>query len=335
MNNMDIKDDTAMAARLETWCKAIDEMGSRLGSRPAATPFLAGLIHHAGQRPRLPARAQAKTPHQHTEPVSDNPLDLNLREVGVLLRNGRLSAETLTELAAERLGKVHKWTNAVERSISKKPERFGKGAIEGLAAPEASNNAADIAAFIPTLTLGIPGTPVLAILLGVLIIHGINLGPNLVFEEPALFWGLVMSFWVGNIILLFLNIPLIGLWVKVLAIPYRILYPAIIVFVCIGTYSVNANAFDVLILAAFAAIGYMFRTLGYSPAPLILGFVLGPMLEENLRRSLLVSRGDPSVFIDRPISLSILILTLTIIAAPLLMSAWWARKRATASPVKR
>jgi TctA family transporter len=222
---------------------------------------------------------------------------------------------------------------AVERSISKNPKRFGKGAIEGLAAPEASNNAADVAAFIPTLTLGIPGTPVLAILLGVLIIHGINPGPNLVFDEPELFWGLVMSFWIGNIVLLFLNVPLIGLWIKVLAIPYRILFPAIIVFVCIGTYSVNANAFDILILAAFTAVGYTFRLLGYSPAPLILGFVLGPMLEENLRRSLLVSRGDPSVFIDRPIALAILLLTLAIIAIPLVASAWRSRKGEVRSSV--
>jgi TctA family transporter len=142
-----------------------------------------------------------------------------------------------------------------------------------------------------------------------------------------------MSFWIGNIVLLFLNVPLIGLWIKVLAIPYRILFPAIIVFVCIGTYSVNANAFDILILAAFTAIGYTFRLLGYSPAPLILGFVLGPMLEENLRRSLLVSRGDPSVFIDRPIALTILILTLAIITIPLVASAWRSRKGEVSSPV--
>lgn len=216
---------------------------------------------------------------------------------------------------------------AVERGIAKDPDRFGKGAIEGLAAPEASNNAADQAAFIPTLTLGIPGTPVLAILLGVLIIHGINPGPNLVFDEPELFWGLVMSFWVGNIVLLFLNVPLIGIWIKVLAIPYQILYPAIVVFVCIGTYSVNANAFDVLVLAAFAAIGYVFRIFGYPPAPLILGFVLGPMLEENLRRSLLVSRGDAMVFFERPISMTILCVTAVIIIMPLLLRVWKKRKQ--------
>jgi TctA family transporter len=207
---------------------------------------------------------------------------------------------------------------AVERKLARDPERFGRGAIEGLAAPEASNNAADQAAFIPTLTLGIPGTPVLAILLGVMIIHGINPGPNLVFEEPRLFWGLVMSFWVGNIILLILNVPLIGIWVKVLMIPYRFLFPTILVFVCIGTLSVNNDPFDVLVLAGFAALGYGFRLSGYSPAPLILGFVLGPMLEENLRRTLLISRGDAWVFVERPISAVILGLCTLIIVYPVL-----------------
>jgi putative tricarboxylic transport membrane protein len=167
---------------------------------------------------------------------------------------------------------------------------------------------------------------VLAILLGVLIIHGINPGPNLVFDEPELFWGLVMSFWIGNLVLLVLNVPFIGLWVKVLSIPYRILFPSIVVFVCIGCYSVNGNVFDVVVLACFALVGVAMRTYGYPPAPLILGFVLGPMLEENFRRALLISRGDPMVFIERPISATVLTLVALILLAPPLISAM--RRRA-------
>ncbi|MFX0547327.1 tripartite tricarboxylate transporter permease [Roseovarius sp. S1116L3] len=210
---------------------------------------------------------------------------------------------------------------AIEKKISKDPSRFGKGAIEGLVGPEAANNAGDQTAFIPTMTLGIPGSPVMAIMLGVLIIHGITPGPRLVYEEPSLFWGLVMSFWIGNFLLIVLNVPLIQLWVRTLTIPYHLLFPAIIMFVCIGVYSVSNIAFDIYVLLAFAFVGYVFRIFGYSPAPLILGFILGPMMEENFRRSLVLARGDIMTFFDRPISGTIMGVTALILIAPMAVRA--------------
>jgi len=204
---------------------------------------------------------------------------------------------------------------AVEKKVAKDPSRFGKGAIEGIAAPESANNAAAQTAFIPTLTLGIPGSATMAIMLGALIIHGIQPGPMLMIEQPALFWGLVVSFLIGNVLLLILNIPLIGLWVSLLNIPYRLLYPAILVFMMLGVYSVNNSTFDVVVVAIIGAIGYAMTLLRFEAAPLLLGFVLGPLMEENLRRALLLSRGDMSTFIDRPISG-----TLLLIAA--LMLSW-------------
>jgi TctA family transporter len=203
---------------------------------------------------------------------------------------------------------------AVEKKISKEPDRFGKGAIEGVVAPESANNAADQTAFIPTMTLGIPGSVVMALMLGALMIHGITPGPNLIIEKPAMFWGLIMSFWIGNLMLLVLNIPLIGVWVRILAIPYKVLYPAILMFVCMGVYSLNNSAFDVIMVLAFGALGYGMRLLDFSPAPLILGFVLGPLMEENLRRALLISRGDFMVFLQRPISAVITIITFALLA---------------------
>jgi len=204
---------------------------------------------------------------------------------------------------------------AVEKKSAKDPSRFGKGAIEGIAAPEAANNAAAQCAFIPTLTLGIPGSATMAIMLGALIIHGIQPGPMLMVEQPALFWGLVVSFLIGNVLLLILNIPLIGLWVSLLNIPYRLLYPAILVFMMLGVYSVNNSTFDVVVVAIIGAIGYAMTLLRFEAAPLLLGFVLGPLMEENLRRALLLSRGDMATFINRPISG-----TLLLIAA--LMLSW-------------
>lgn len=191
---------------------------------------------------------------------------------------------------------------AAEVKSSRHPEEFGKGAIEGLVGPECANNAADQTAFIPTLTLGIPGTATMAIMLGVLMVHGINPGPRLVSEQPTLFWGLVMSFWIGNILLLVLNIPLIGIWMRIILVPYKLLYPAILVFVCIGIYSINNSTFDVFIVGVFGLIGYGFRLLSLPLPPLLLGFVLGPMLEEHFRRAMLLSQGDFSVFVSRPIS---------------------------------
>ncbi|MGP9685893.1 MULTISPECIES: tripartite tricarboxylate transporter permease [unclassified Halomonas] len=195
---------------------------------------------------------------------------------------------------------------AVEKRSSKDPSRFGKGAIEGIMAPESANNAADQTSFIPTLALGIPGSPTMALMLGALIIHGVTPGPGLMTEEPSLFWGLVMSFWIGNIMLVILNVPLIGIWVRLLAVPYHLLFPVVLMFICLGTYSVNNSAFDVLLVMIFGALGVLMRKLAFPAAPLILGFVLGPMMEDNFRRAMLLSSGDFATFINRPISATIL-----------------------------
>lgn len=202
---------------------------------------------------------------------------------------------------------------AVEKKVAKDPTRFGHGAIEGITAPESANNAAAQSAFIPTLTLGIPGSATMAIMLGALIIHGIEPGPLLMSEQPALFWGLIVSFFIGNIMLLVLNIPLIGLWVSILNIPYRLLYPAILVFIVIGVYSVSNSAFDIFLVTIVGVLGVILNALRFQAAPLLLGFVLGPLMEENLRRALLIARGDLMVFIDRPISLALLVLASVIV----------------------
>lgn len=203
---------------------------------------------------------------------------------------------------------------ALEKKIAKDPSRFGKGAIEGIMAPETANNATDQTSFIPTMTLGIPGTAAMALILGVLMVHGITPGPQLIVKNPDLFWGLVMSFWIGNILLVILNVPLIGLWVRVLTIPYHILYPTIIMFVCIGVYTVNNSPFDVLTVIAFGALGYAMRVCDFPAAPLLLGFVLGPLMEENFRRAMLIARGSFDTFISRPLSLSFLLVTAALLA---------------------
>ncbi|AEQ52374.1 tripartite tricarboxylate transporter permease [Pelagibacterium halotolerans] len=203
---------------------------------------------------------------------------------------------------------------AVEKKVAKDPSRFGKGAIEGLASPESANNAAVQTAFIPTLTLGIPGSATMALMLGALLIHGITPGPGLMANNPDIFWGLVMSFWIGNIMLLILNIPLIGIWVRLLKIPYQYLYPAILVLICIGVYALNYSLFEVGMVLGFGALGYAMRLLRFEPAPLLIGFVLGPMMEENLRRAMLLARGDPMVLVSRPISGTLLAITLVLLA---------------------
>jgi TctA family transporter len=215
---------------------------------------------------------------------------------------------------------------AVEKRVAKDPSRFGKGAIEGIIGPESANNAADQTAFIPTLTLGIPGSPALALILGILLIHGINPGPTLVSERPEMFWGLIMCFWVGNVLLLILNIPLIGIWVRVLSIPYHLLYPAILFFVCIGVYSVNNSAFDIGMVVAFSVAGYAMRLVGLPAAPLVLGFVLGPMMEIQFRRTLIFSGGDFTAFVDRPIS-AVLLAATALLLAFTLRSSLRARRR--------
>ncbi len=202
---------------------------------------------------------------------------------------------------------------AVEKRTAKDPTRFGKGAIEGISAPEAANNAAAQTAFIPTLTLGIPGSATMAIMLGALIIHGIQPGPLLMSEQPALFWGLIVSFFIGNIMLVILNIPLIGMWVSILNIPYRVLYPAILLFIMMGVYSVNNNTFDIYVVALIGIVGYAMSLLRFEAAPLLLGFILGPLMEESLKRALLLSRGDMATFIERPISMWLLIISAAIL----------------------
>lgn len=195
----------------------------------------------------------------------------------------------------------------MEKKVSKNSSEFGKGAIEGLAGPESANNAAAQTSFIPLLTLGIPPNAVMALMVGAMTIHNIQPGPQVMTSNPTLFWGLIVSMWLGNAMLVILNLPLIGIWIKLLTVPYRYLYPAILVFCCIGVYTVNNSVFDVFMTAGFGVLGYVFIKLGCEGAPLLLGFVLGPMMEENFRRSLLLSRGDFSVFFTRPISLGLLL----------------------------
>ncbi|MDH1604730.1 tripartite tricarboxylate transporter permease, partial [Comamonas aquatica] len=202
---------------------------------------------------------------------------------------------------------------AVEKRVAKDPSQFGKGAVQGISAPESANNAAAQTAFVPSLSLGIPGDAVMAIMLGALIIHGITPGPMLINEQPEMFWGLVVSFAIGNLMLVLLNIPTISIWVSLLRIPFTWLYPAILVFVALGVYSVNNNHFDIYMVAGLGVLGYLFMLLRFEAAPLLLGYILGPMVEENLRRALLLSRGDPVIFFDRPISATLLYVTLAML----------------------
>ncbi len=203
---------------------------------------------------------------------------------------------------------------ALERRISREPARFGHGAVEGVAGPEAANNAAAMTHFIPMLTLGIPAGAAMALMLGAMTIQGITPGPQVMTEHPDLFWGIVASMWIGNFMLLILNLPLIGIWIRLLSVPYRLLYPAILVFCCIGVYSVSNNMADVLLATCIGVAGVVFKLLDCPPAPLVLGMVLGPIFEENVRRALLFSRGDPMIFIERPVSLGILLLAAAIVA---------------------
>jgi TctA family transporter len=206
-------------------------------------------------------------------------------------------------------------TYIMEKKLAKDPSRFGHGAIEGVAGPEAANNAAAQCAFIPTLTLGIPGSGTMALMLGALMIHGIAPGPTVMTSRPDLFWGLIVSMWIGNLMLILLNLPLIGLWASLLKVPYRYLFPAIMIFCAIGIYSLNNAPFELYLTAIFGLVGFLWRKLGCPPAPMMLGFVLGPMMEENLRRAMLISRGDPMVFLQRPISLTFIVITVLILAA--------------------
>ena len=209
----------------------------------------------------------------------------------------------------------------IEKKVSKRPQEFGKGAIEGVAGPEAANNAGAQASFIPMLTLGIPGNAVMALMIGAMMIQGIAPGPQVMSERPELFWGMIVSMWVGNLMLVILNLPLIGIWIRLLQVPYRLLFPSILVFMAVGVYSVANNPFDLVLMALFGLFGLVCMKLGMEPAPLALGVVLGPLMEENLRRAMLLARGDPTVLLTRPISAGFLIASaavLVLLALPAL-----------------
>ena len=214
---------------------------------------------------------------------------------------------------------------AVEKKVSRHPEKFGTGMIEGVAGPEAANNATTGASFIPLLTLGIPANAVMAVLLGALMIHGITPGPMLIKQHPDLFWGVVTSMYLGNAMLLILNLPLIGVWVKLLKVPYFILFPLILIFCLVGTYTMNNSIVDVLIMVIFGFIGYLFKKFEYEAAPLVLALVLEPMMEQALRRSLLLSSGNPTIFITRPISATLILASILFLISPIL--PWIGRAR--------
>jgi putative tricarboxylic transport membrane protein len=207
----------------------------------------------------------------------------------------------------------------LEKKIAKDPSRFGQGALEGVAGPESANNAAAQTSFIPMLTLGIPSNAVMALMVGAMIIQGIEPGPEVMTKRPELFWGMIASMWVGNLMLVIINLPMIGMWVSLLRVPYRLMFPAIVLFCCIGVYTLNNSTFEVMMAAGFGLMGYMLLKFGFEPTPLLLGFVLGPLMEENLRRAMRYAQGDPMVFVERPLSASLLavaVLLLVIVLLP-------------------
>jgi putative tricarboxylic transport membrane protein len=206
----------------------------------------------------------------------------------------------------------------LEKRIAKDRSRFGKGAIEGVAGPESANNAGAQTSFVPLLTLGIPPNAVMALMVGAMTIQGIVPGPQVMTTKPDLFWGMIASMWIGNFMLVIINLPLIGLWVRLLRVPYRLLFLAILLFCCIGVFTVNNSYVDVLLVAVFGLVGYGLLKFGFEPAPLLLAFVLGPLMEENLRRSFLISRGDPSVFVTRPLSATLLAISAILLLIVLL-----------------
>jgi putative tricarboxylic transport membrane protein len=219
----------------------------------------------------------------------------------------------------------------MEKKISREPEKFGTGVIEGVAGPESANNAGSQGSFIPLLTLGIPSNAVMAILMGALMIHGVQPGPLTITKNPDLFWGTITSMYIGNVMLVLLNLPLIGIWVKILKVPYGILFPLVLLFVIIGAFSLNNSVFEVYLTIFFGGLGYIMRKVGYEPAPLVLSFVLGPMFEDALRQSLVISHGDLTVFINRPLSLGFLVIGLTLLLLPLVpqLQHWVQKVRET------
>jgi putative tricarboxylic transport membrane protein len=217
---------------------------------------------------------------------------------------------------------------AIEKQVAREPDRFGHGAIEGVVAPEAAANAACQTGFVPTLTLGIPADPIMAVMLAALTVKGISAGPDFINTHPDLFWGLVVSFIIGNILLVIWHVPFIGLWVRLLTIPFQLLFPAVLVFMCIGVYSIQQSPMDVLMMLIFGGIGYLMRLLRFAPAPLLIGLVLGPAMEQHLRRSLIVSHGDPMIFLQRPVSA-------TILAAAAAVLLWTLYKSFGSAPAQR
>ncbi|MGX1789135.1 tripartite tricarboxylate transporter permease [Bosea sp. NPDC055332] len=217
---------------------------------------------------------------------------------------------------------------ALEKKVSPNRAQFGKGAIEGVAAPEAANNAGAQTSFVPMLTLGIPSNPVMALMVGAMVIQGIQPGPAVLTEQPTLFWGIVASMWIGNVFLVLLNLPLIGLWARMIMVPYHYLFPTILVFCAIGVFSLSNSSFDILLMVGFGFFGYLCAKLGMEPAPMLLGFIIGPMMEEYLRRALLLSRSDPMVFLQRPISAAMLAIAALLLVLVLLPSL--RKKRAEA-----
>ena len=219
---------------------------------------------------------------------------------------------------------------ATEKKVSKHPEQFGKGAIEGVAGPESANNAASSSGFIPLFSLGIPANVIMALLLGALMIHGLRPGPLLITEHPEVFWGTVASMYVGNVMLLVLNLPLIGVWVQILKVPYRTLFPLILLFCFIGAYSISTNVFDLYVMLLFGVMGYVLRKLAYEAAPLVLAFILGPMLEQNLRQALILSDGSPAVFVTHPLSAGALIVSFLLLLSAIIPSLQQKRKEVIA-----
>jgi putative tricarboxylic transport membrane protein len=216
----------------------------------------------------------------------------------------------------------------IEKKLAKRPERFGRGAIEGVAGPESANNAGAQTAFIPLLTLGIPPNAVMALMVGAMTIHGIIPGPLVMTKSPDLFWGMIVSMWLGNLMLLVINLPLIGVWVRLLKVPYRLMYPAILIFCCIGMYSINNSSEDVILTAIFGLFGYALYKFGFEPAPLLLGFVLGKLMEEKLRQAMILARGNLATFVERPVSGVLLVLALLVIVVAVLPAARRGREEA-------
>src|SRR5215831_11585933 len=216
----------------------------------------------------------------------------------------------------------------LEKKVSKNSAMFGKGAIQGVAAPESANNAGAQTSFIPLLTLGIPSNPVMALMIGAMMIQGIAPGPQVMTQQPDLFWGIIASMWIGNLMLVIINLPLVGIWVTFLKVPYRLLFPSILLLCAVGSYSLNSSATEVGIMALFGLLGYLFHKIDCEPAPLMLGFILGPLMEENLRRALIVSHGDPMVFVTRPISLTLLILAAILLLLVILPAVRRTREQA-------